>query len=104
MNISDYSGVVSAGASVATILGSGIAAVWARLEYTNRKIQESLKQCEKREIAGRERRLAMTTVIEVLWMELKRLSPQSDVLRRSKKLLDDIKHKEFESDHDEDDL
>jgi hypothetical protein len=103
-NLSDYSSVVIAGITAVSTLGSGIAFVWARLEYTNKKTQIALKKCEEREQFSRERRAALTTVIELLWQEIKRLSPASEVLRRSKRLLDDIRHKEFESTHDEEEV
>jgi len=42
-------------------------------------------------VRGRERRSCLTTVIELFWQEVARLSPQSPVLKRAEKLLDDMK-------------
>jgi hypothetical protein len=88
------SSLVTAGVSVAALLGGAISFVWVRFEVTHHAVKRELKKCEQREIRGRERRAVLTTVIELLWREVDRLTPDSAVLIRGKKLLDDLKIEE----------
>ena len=101
-DVDTVSSVISAGAGVAGILGGAIAFLWGRVEWNNSKIKRELAKCQAREIAQRQRehqivignhehRAALTIVIELLWQEIQRLSPDAIVLKRAKRLLDDLK-------------
>lgn len=101
-NVQEVSSVISAGVQVAGLLGGAIAFLWGRMEWSNAKIRRALQQCQRRETearereqailsASKERRAHLTTIIELLWYEVSRLAPEALVLKRAKKLLDDVK-------------
>ena len=91
-DIRTYSELVSAGCALAGLLGSALAFLWVRVESNNRRIQRDLRKCEDRATRSREHRAVMTTVIELFWQEVERVAPSSPVLRRAKKLLDELRH------------
>lgn len=93
-SVSDLSNIITAGATVAGVLGGAISFLWARVEFTNRKTKQSLVKCEQREANSKERHLKQLTIIELLWQEIERLVPDALVLRRAKTLLNDMKHDE----------
>jgi hypothetical protein len=95
--VSDISGLISAGVAVASVLGSGMVFLWGRVEFNNRKIHRELTKCHEREHLGRERRGTLMIVIELLWQEVTHLLPEQQeswTLTRAKKLLDDIKRQD----------
>lgn len=91
ISVGDATSIVAAGVSVASVLGGAIAWLWARVEKANREIRAELKKCEERETRGKARRSCLTTIIELFWQEVSRLAPESPVLKRAEKLLDDMK-------------
>ena len=98
MSAGDISGVVTAGATIAGLLGGAISFVWVRFEITHRTVKKELQKCNEREARGRERRGVLTTVIELLWQEVQRLAPDAHILLRAKKLLDDIRMEDHKTD------
>lgn len=81
------------GAGVLTPLGTAIAFIWRKIERRIAAIEAELKLCRERERQGQRRSAVHITVIELLWMEVKRRSGRADndALDRAKKLLDDLK-------------
>lgn len=74
-------------------VGGAAAFVWNKIEKRFNEIDLKLLECEKRERQSQERRAVQLTVIELLWQEVKRLTPKADVLDRAHKLLEDLKTK-----------
>jgi hypothetical protein len=83
--------LIIAGSTALATVGGGIAFVWNKVEKRFADIEAKLAECQAREEASNERRGVQLTVIELLWLELKRVAPDADVLGRAKKLLDDLK-------------
>ena len=71
--------------------GAGIAWIWNRIDKRFRAIDLELEKCRDREVESIERRGIQLAVIELLWAELVRIAPQTPVLTRGKKLLDQLK-------------
>lgn len=94
ISVGDASSIVSVGLSVAGVLGTAVTWLWARVEKSNKEIRAELRKCSEREIRGREKHLAMTTIVELLWQEVERLTPDAKILKRARKLLDDMKFKD----------
>lgn len=82
---------ISAIVGACTAVGGGVTFVWTKVEQRFKHIEAQLEECQSREQASNERRAVQLTVIELLWLELKRVAPDADVLGRAKKLLDDLK-------------
>lgn len=79
---------------ILTPIGTAIAFVWNKVEKRFTSIETKLEECQAREDASQERRGVLVTVAELLWSEVKRLSPsgtKSPTLNRARKLLDDIR-------------
>lgn len=74
-------------------IGGGSAFVWNKLERRFREIEDRLEECHAREIESQQRRAVQLTVIELLWQELKRHAPEAPVLKRAKRLLDDLRQR-----------
>lgn len=72
-------------------VGGGIAWIWNRIDKRFRAIDLELENCRNREVESIERRGVQLAVIELLWAELMRIAPQTPVLARGKKLLDQLK-------------
>lgn len=82
--------IFGAGGALA-VVGGGIKFVWGKIEDRFKAIELSLEECRLREISSQERRAVLTTVIELLWQEVKRLAPDADILERARKLMDHYK-------------
>jgi len=89
--MSGMSEIVTALVAAGGSIGTAIAFIWNKVERRFKSIETQLKECERREREGTERRAAQLTVIELLWQEVKRLAPDAYILERAKKLLDDLK-------------
>lgn len=89
--MNDIAGIITAIVALLALLGGGFRFLWNKIEARFCYIESELEKCRRREIASSERRSIQVTVIELLWQEVKRHMPDSDVLVRAKKLLDDLK-------------
>ena len=87
--------ITASGIALGTI-GGGVAFIWNKVEQRFKHIEAQLDECQKRETDSHERRGAQITVIELLWQELMRVAPDAPVLKRAKKLLDDLKIRNME--------
>ncbi len=87
--------ITASGIALGTI-GGGVAFIWNKVEQRFKHIEAQLLECQKRETESHERRGAQITVIELLWQELMRVAPDALVLKRAKKLLDDLKTRNTE--------
>jgi len=79
-----------------TVIGSGVAFVWNKVEARFTSIETKLDECERRELDSTERRATLLTVIELLWGKVREFDPEADVLGRAKDLLDKLKRKASE--------
>lgn len=100
--MSDIAGIIGALAAALVPVGGGIAFVWNKIEAARRAddeknearfahIEAQLEECHDRERLHQERRAVQLTVIELLWLEVKRLAPDAAVIDRAKRLLDGLK-------------
>jgi len=108
--MSDLAAIITALTGLLIALGGGARWLWNKIEARavarEADVEERIKaveakvaECEQRETAGRareeaakERSAAQVTVIELLWREVERLSPEgSKVLKRAHQLLTDLK-------------
>lgn len=97
--MSQLSDMIAALAAAAVPIGGGAAFVWNKIESRFREIDKQLEECRNREYlhletqtADAERRARQLTVIELLWQEVTRLSPDgNNILIRAKRLLDGLK-------------
>ena len=89
--MSATSELIVAGVTVLGALGATGKFIWNKLEARFDTIEQALEECRLREVSGQERRGALLTVIELLWQEVQHHLPESPVLTRAKKLLDDLK-------------
>lgn len=99
--MSDVPAILTAAVGVLGATGAAGRFIWSKIEKRFDAVEADLKRCEERERASVERRAVQITVIELLWQEVKRLSPEAMVLTRAKHLLDDLK-KEQRKDRDRD--
>lgn len=83
--------IITAGVAVLGAAGATGKFVWDKLERRFEAIDQALDECRQRELASQERRGVQLTVIELLWQEVKRHVPDSPVLVRAGRLLDDLK-------------
>lgn len=83
--------LITAVVGLLTALGAVGKFVWDKVEARFKAIELELAKCHKREDASRERRAVQLTVIELLWLEVKRHLPDSPALERARKLLEDLK-------------
>lgn len=91
--MSDIAALITA---IVTPLGGAIAFVWIKLEARFKSIEERLEECRLREIESQRRSTVKLTVIELLWQEIERSTPDNAVLRRAKRLLDGLKREQKE--------
>ncbi|MXO73590.1 hypothetical protein [Alteraurantiacibacter buctensis] len=83
--MSDLAAIITAATGLLVALGGAIAWLWNKLENRFTAIEQRAEGCE-------ERSAVQTTVIELLWQELERVTPDgSKVLARALKLLNDLK-------------
>lgn len=84
--------VIVASTAALTAFGGGAKFLWDKIEARFVAIDYKLEACERREADGKERSAAHVTVIELLWQEVERLSPDgSKALTRALKLLGELK-------------
>lgn len=102
--MTDWPATIGAIAGALVPAGGGIAFVWNKIEARFRKIEGQLDEChtrerqhQAREHEHQERRAVQLTVIELLWQEVSRLAPETNVLVRAKRLLDGLKDKAREN-------
>ena len=88
MNAVEIAGTVVA---VLTPIGGAIGFVWTKVEARFASIEKKLEECQAREDLGQERRGVLVAVAELLWQELKRVSPRSAALVRARQLLDQVR-------------
>ena len=79
------------GGGVLTTVGAAISFLWAKIENRFTSIETQLDDCRKREHISKARSAVKLTVIELLWQEIERITPDNAILRRAKRLLDDLK-------------
>lgn len=82
--MSDLPAIITAAVGGLSVLGGGVRFLWNKIEKRFLDIENAQKKCEAH-------RATQITVIELLWQELKRLSPDDAVFDRAKKLLDGLK-------------
>lgn len=84
--------LIVAGTGVLGAVGATGKFLWNKVEARFVAIDAKLEACELREKAGLDRSAAHVSVIELLWQEVERLSPEgSRALTRAGKLLADLK-------------
>lgn len=91
--------IITAAVAALTPIGGGIAFIWRKIEKRFADFETRLKECQDRERASLDRRAVQLTVIEILWQEVARLAPDTTVLKRAKKLLDDLQDQNDEARH-----
>ena len=89
--------ILGIGVSALGSLGAAGALIWNKIDARFKEIDNKLDECETRERDSLDRRAVQLTVIELLWQEVKRTVPASDVLQRAKKLLDGLKDQNDEA-------
>lgn len=89
--------IIGIGVGALAPLGAAGAFIWNKIEARFKLIDAKLDECEVRERESLERRGVQLTAIELLWSEVKRLAPDSTILLRVKKLLDDLKDQNDEA-------
>lgn len=100
--MSELAPIITALTGLLIAVAGGARFVWNKIEkralareaeYTARfvKVETALDECHEREAKGQERRAVQLTVIEILWQEIQRIAPKSQVLVRAKHHLDELK-------------
>jgi len=103
ISVGDASSIVTAGVSVAGVLGTSIAWVWAQIwrgrrrdEIRFKRIESDLEKCRQREDKQKTRSAGQLTIIELLFVEVRRFlnltgQHHSPALTRAKALMDKLK-------------
>lgn len=78
--------------SIAVPLGTAGAFIWNKTEKRFKHIEGLLEECHEREVVSKERQGTWLAVVELLWQEVKHHDPESPILKRAKKLMDDLRH------------
>lgn len=90
--MSELAGLVLALVAAMGALGTTGAFVWNKIEKRFGAVEAELAKCQQREKSALERGSLRLTVIELLWQEIHRLSPEgSAVLTRAKNLLNGLR-------------
>lgn len=89
--MSETSELIVAGVAVLGAAGATGKFVWNKIETRFTAIEDKLEECHDRELVSQERRAVQLTVIELLWQEVKRHVPDSQVLTRAGRLLDGLR-------------
>lgn len=89
--MSEIATIITAGVAALGALGTAGRFVWNRIEARFQAVEVELAHCREREALSVERRAIQLTVIELLWQEVQRHVPGSQVLTRARDLLDDLK-------------
>jgi len=93
MNGGELAALITASTGVLGSAGVAIKFLWDRIEKRFTNIETDLEKCRERELETKEHRAVHLTVIELMWVELRRFDPESLVLERAKKLLDSLKER-----------
>lgn len=95
---SDVITAIAGGGGALAACGGAIKFVWDKIETRFLAIEDELARCHEREIASQrretasqERRAVLTTVIELLWQEVKRIDPNAPILARAQHLMNELK-------------
>lgn len=91
ISASDLSAIISAIATVAGLLGTGIVALWRRIEKINRQTKIELEKCKQRERISRERRTMLITALEFVLHALYRHDPTAPEIDQSRKMIEDLR-------------
>lgn len=91
--MSDLPAIITAATALVGLGGGAVRFIWNKIEKRFVSIETELGKCEVRERESQERRAVQLTAIELLWSEVKRFAPESHVLVRVKRLLDDLKRR-----------
>lgn len=91
MNGTELAAIITASVGGLGSLGAAAKFLWDKIEKRFADIESDLEKCRERELETKEHRAVHLTVIELMWVELRRFDPESQVLERVKKLLDDLK-------------
>lgn len=94
--MSDLAAMITAIVGALGMVGGLARFIWNKIEARFAVIETELARCEERDRRGQERRGVQLTVIELLWMEVKRMAPDAPVLVRAKQLLDALRHEQTE--------
>jgi hypothetical protein len=80
----DYAAIITAAGGVLVSIGAAGRFVWHKISARMDDIDRKLDECEYYQSMYR-------TVVELLWQEVSRVAPDSTVLKRAKKLMDELK-------------
>jgi len=98
MSGAEVATVITASVALLGVLGGAIKFVWSKIESRFARIEKELAECRKRDARGTRRRAVQRTVIELLWQEVTRLSPDtSSAQLRAKGLMDELKQGDLEA-------
>ena len=92
--MNELAAIITASVALLGALGAVAKFVWNKLEVRFTVIEERLEECRQREIESQRRSTVKLTVIELLWQEIERNTPDNAVLRRAKRLLDGLKRED----------
>lgn len=95
--------LIQAISTALTLLGSAVAFIWGKIEWSMRKIRNEQKRQAHHLRLCQEAREIKLRVIELLWSAVKRYAPEDTTLGRAKELLDDVKRLDREA-HEEVDV
>lgn len=93
--MSDLAALITAIVGILATVGAAGRFVWNKIEARFDAVDAELAKCEARERENQERRAVQLTVIELLWLEVKRLAPDAGVLTRAEKLLGTLRKGEM---------
>lgn len=91
MTSAEWITAIFGGSGILASIAGGVKFVWCKLESRFTAIEAQLEECRKTEVVSQERRAVLITVIELLWQEVQAVAPNSAILRRAQKLMDDFK-------------
>ena len=84
--MTDIGSIAGAVAIIAAPVGGAIAWLWNKIEKRISRVEANQEACEARSAV-------QLTVIELLWLEIRRHAPASPVIERVRELLEEIKAK-----------
>lgn len=90
-SITEIMGAIFGGGGALACIGAGVKFIWDKVDARFKALEASVNECHEREQAAKDRSAKQLTVIELLWLALRQVDPSNDALKRSKKLLDDLK-------------
>ena len=103
--MTDLPALITAGTLALTSVGGGFVWVVTYVQGRFERIEKELRQCKRRELRQITTNSKQLIVIEMLWRECERLGDEASraVLKRSEKLLDDLKREARKEKDEEDD-